>query len=105
MRTYKLTIPQTLGSLHDLLGSMMLMSPEFTDLWFPGMNIDTTFEELTQGIEVSKARLGDDVYGQLMTLSQELRACYEAKDIKTGNMIADRMSQIIEKRGAQLQKL
>lgn len=97
MRPYKLTFPQTPGELYDKLGSMMLRSPEFTDPWFPGMNIDTTFEELSQGLEINRARLGDEAYEQLVSLSKELRNLYDAKDVKAGNMVADRMSEIIEK--------
>jgi hypothetical protein len=97
MRPYRLTIPQTPSELHDLLGSMMLESPEFTHPLFPGRNIDTTFEELSQGLRINRTSLGETAYDQLMASSQELRSLYEAKDVKAGNMVADRMSEIIEK--------
>lgn len=98
MRIYKLTVPQTLGQLYDKLGSMMLRSPEFTDPWFPGMNIDTTFEELSQGLEINRAKFSDEDYERLVTMSKELRSLYEAKDVNAGNIVADRMSELIEKR-------
>jgi hypothetical protein len=48
-RPYKLTIPKTKAELYDLLGWMVLECPDFHLDW-PGRDINTSFEELNQGL-------------------------------------------------------
>ena len=80
MREYKPYVPKTIGELVDLLGSMMLHSPTFTDDsgYFPGMSIDSTFLELNESLKLLRPKLGEDSYLALEELSDRMRAHFEA---------------------------
>lgn len=59
---------------------MMIASPKFEDItgYFPGRSIDTTFYELNEGLEILKAKLGDDTYVKLREMSDLMRTHFEA---------------------------
>lgn len=99
-RSYKLTIPTTKSELRDLLGSMMLLSPAFEDKtgYFPGMNIDTTFEELSGGIENIKAELDPASYSRMLVLVEAMRRHFEAGNVREGNIIIDELQSLLDNR-------
>jgi len=93
MREYRAHIPQTIGELHDLIGSMMLSSPRFEDHsgYFPGKNIDTEFFALTEGFKVLRKQLGEERYHALVQMADSMRAHFEADpDDKTEDAIRGR---------------
>ena len=73
-------IPQSIGEIMDLLGFMMLKSPTFVDEsgYFPGQNIETVFFSLNEGLKVVAKKLGEDRYAALASLSERMRAHFEA---------------------------
>jgi hypothetical protein len=90
-RPYKPYIPQTIGEIWDLLGSMMLNSPTFEDTtgYFPDRNIETTFFALNEGLKAIRKKLGDERYEALVSLSDRMRALFEADPHEeTGDAIA-----------------
>jgi len=64
----------------DMLGGMMILSPTFRDItgYFPGRNIDNTFYELNEGLRLLQPKLGDDIYRKLRSMSDQMRAHFEA---------------------------
>lgn len=85
MRQYEPYIPQTIGELHDLLGSMMLGAPTFIDKtgFFASQNIDTEFAALTQGLAAVRPKLGEDRYLRMVAIAGQMRALFEADPEKT----------------------
>lgn len=89
---YRPYIPQNIGELMDQLGSMMLGAPTFKDKtgYFP-QNIDTEFFALNEGLLVIRKKLGEERYAALRTLSDKMRALFEADpEDKTGETQAGR---------------
>jgi len=91
MRSYEPYIPQTIGELDDLLGSMMLGAPKFVGTgFFAGRrNIDTEFISLTQGLAVIRPKLGEERYQRMIEMAEWMRVLFEADpDTKTGDTLA-----------------
>jgi hypothetical protein len=90
---YRPYIPQNIGELMDKLGSMMLGAPTFKDKtgYFPHRNIDTTFFALNEGLLAVRKKLGEERYVALRSLSDKMRALFEADpEDKTGDTQAGR---------------
>ncbi len=90
---YRPYIPQSIGELMDKLGAMMLGAPSFKDKtgYFPQMNIDTQFLALNEGLLAIRKKLGEERYAALKTLSDKMRALFEADpEDKTGDTQAGR---------------
>jgi len=86
-------IPQTIGELMDKLASMMLGAPTFKDKtgYFPSRNVDTEFFALNEGLLAIRKKLGEERYTTLKTLSDKMRALFEADpEDKTGETQAGR---------------
>lgn len=64
----------------DQLGSMMLSAPKFQSRlpWAFEENIDTNFFELNEGLKTVRRQVGEEVYAQLVALSDRMRAHFEA---------------------------
>jgi hypothetical protein len=79
-REYTPYIPETVGELMDQLASMMLGAPRFEDRtgYFPGKSIDTEFYALNESLQKLRRKLGDDRYQLLLSLSDRMRAHFEA---------------------------
>lgn len=90
---YKPYIAQTPSELMDLLGMMMLRSPTFQDKmgYFPERNIDTVFYQLNESLSVQRGKLGEERYLQLRSISDKMRAHFEADpEDKTDDSIKGR---------------
>jgi len=100
---YKPHIPQTVGELTDQIRSMMLGSPTFKDKtgYFPQMNIDTEFFALNEGLLAFRKKLGEECYETLKSLSDKMRALFEADpedktgETRTGWKIIREMEEIL----------
>lgn len=77
-RHYTPIIPAHLGDIYSQLGFMMLKSPTFEDKIFPGQNVETVFFELTKGLDVVRADLGDERFHKLVSLARQMRVYFEA---------------------------
>jgi hypothetical protein len=85
---YKPYVPQNAGEILECLGHMMLAAPTFKDKtgYFPRKNIDTTFYSLNEGLLIVREQLGDELYAKLKSMSDRMRALFEADpDDKTGD--------------------
>ena len=92
-RPYRPYIPQTIGEIWDLLGSMMLSSPTFKDStgYFPGRNIDTEFFRLKEGFKAVRKQLGEERCEKLIAMADRMRAHFEADpEDKTDDSMAGR---------------
>jgi hypothetical protein len=90
---YTLLIPKTISEVRDKLGGMMLLSPTFQDItgYFPGRNIDNTFYELNEGLQLLRGKLGEELYLKLRDMSDQMRAHFESDpDKKTGGTLKGR---------------
>jgi len=93
LKPYKPYIPQTIGEIMDLLGSMILSAPTFKDKtgYFPDRNINTTFFALNEGLKTIRKKAGEDNYQALVALSDKMRAHFEADpESKTEDVIKGR---------------
>jgi hypothetical protein len=105
-RPYKPYIPQTIGEVMDHIGMMMLKSPLFKDDFFVEQNIDTVFFSLNEGLKVVRKNLGEERYAALVSLSDRMRAHFEADpEDKTegalkGRELIHEMEDILTKRNA-----
>ena len=80
MLEYKPHVPETIDELLDHLASMMFSSPKFnhTSGFFLGMNIDTEFFALNEGLKKIRLELGEDIYFEMTQLSDRMRTHFEA---------------------------
>ncbi len=110
MQEYSPYIPQTLGELWDLVGSMVLGAPRFIDTsgFFPEKDINTEYLKLTEGLKVVRPALGDERYAQLVDMAQRTKALFvqavdeDAEEIWTGrNLLLDMVDIIGDARPMQ----
>jgi hypothetical protein len=74
----------------EILSRMLVSAPRFVDKtgYFPHRNLDYVFRQLNEGLKVNRPTLGDERYHQLMTMSDRMRALFEADpDDKTGDTL------------------
>lgn len=75
-----LYIPGTFSEIYDLLGSMMLGAPKFTDetgvFWY--RDIDSTFYQLTESFGIVRRKLGEERYAALISLAARAKALFVA---------------------------
>ena len=93
MTVYKPYIPQGVSELMDHLAGMMLGSPKLEDRtgYFPGMNLESTFYELGEGLKTVRKKLGDEKYVALVDLSTRMRVHFEKDpEDETGEAIKGR---------------
>ena len=91
MLRYKPYAPQNVSDMMDLLGMMMLSSPTFKDDYFTERSVETVFSSLNGGLENIRKKLGEERYQTLRTLSDQMRAHFEADpEDKTGEATAGR---------------
>ena len=87
MKPTTMHIPQNIQELLELVTSMLLSSPKFTDKtgYLPFLNLDYVFQELSTGLAFNRQVLGEERYNELMRLSDRIRAHFEADpENKTG---------------------
>ena len=86
----------------DFLAMMMLDSPTFEDDFFIGKNVETVFSALNKGFEAIRKKLGDEQYQTLRSMSDRMRAHFEAdpedktKDALEGRQIIHEMEDILK---------
>lgn len=86
----KMNIAQNIQDLLDLTPSMLLSAPTFLDKtrYFPYMNLDYVFRELREGLNHNRRTLGEERYHELMRMSDQMRALFEADpEDKTGETL------------------
>ena len=90
---YRPYIPKSASEVMDLLAGMILNSPDFIDTtgYFPERNIDTEFFSLNEGLKNLRQGLGEERYQALATMSDRMRAYFEADpEDKTGDAVKGR---------------
>ena len=106
MPPYKPYIPQTVGEVVDLLGSMVLDAPKFEDeSYFVGMSIETEYFALDEGLKLIRRKLGEDRYAKLvkmalLTKEKFLRSSSEgnAEELAAGRNILIEMIEMLRRR-------
>lgn len=90
--------PQTIGEVLDKLGSMMLGAPKFEDTtgYFPKINISTEFRALNDGLQNLRLKIGEDLFSQLKSLSDQMRVFFEADADRKGDGTAKGRAIIVE---------
>jgi len=69
---------------------MLVSAPKFLDQtgYFPYMNLDYVFQQLNQGLSLNRQTLGEERYSELMRMSDQMRALFEADpEDKTGDTL------------------
>ncbi len=90
---YEPYIPKNLREVTDKLKTMMISSPRFENItgYFPGRNIDTTFYELNEGLQLIREKIDEEIYLKLREMSDKMRAYFEADpEDKTDDSIKGR---------------
>ncbi|MFZ2032114.1 MAG: hypothetical protein WAU68_17515 [Vitreimonas sp.] len=75
---YKSYTPKGVGEIMDHLTYIMFSGPAFADPRFVGRDLPTAFHELNEGLGLIRDKLGEERYAQLIDLSNQVRAHYEA---------------------------
>ena len=86
----KMHIAQNIQELIELLNSMLISAPKFLDKtgYFPFRNLDYVFRELREGLAHNRPTLGEERYHELMRMSDQMRALFEADpEDKTGETL------------------
>jgi hypothetical protein len=75
MKPKEMYVPQTIQELIELINSMLLAAPKFTDKtgWLPFLNLDYVFQQLNQGLSFNRQTLGEERYNELMRMSDQMR--------------------------------
>ncbi|MGD0186719.1 MAG: hypothetical protein ABSC25_15900 [Roseiarcus sp.] len=87
MKSVKMYIPNNIPDLLDFLSSMLLSAPKFIDKtgYFPRRNLNYVFQQLNEGLSANRPTLGEERYHELMRMSDQMRALFEADpEDKTG---------------------
>jgi len=90
MKPKRMYIPSDVGEVLDHLSSMLLGAPTFLDRtgYFPYRNLDYDFQQLTEGLSNIRQTLGEERYNELMRMSDQMRALFEADpEDKTGETL------------------
>lgn len=104
MRPYKPYIPQTMGELWDLIGSMVLGSPKFIDTsgFLAGKNLETEYFALTEGLKIVRPELGEERYAQLVEMAERTKAYFiaaadeDADEVWAGRNLLLDMDEIVD---------
>jgi len=87
MKPAKIRVPENVIEILEVLSSMLVSAPKFLDKtgYFPYMNLDYVFQQLNQGLSLNRQTLGEERYNELMRMSDQMRALFEADpEDKTG---------------------
>ncbi|MDP5281148.1 hypothetical protein Q9Q95_19645 [Sphingomonas sp. DG1-23] len=78
MESYKPYVPQDLDELTDLIGSMVLGSPNFVDTsgYFPDRTIESEYFALSEALKVVRADLGEERYTKLVAMMDRTKAFF-----------------------------
>jgi hypothetical protein len=90
MKPAKMYVPEDIPALSDFLISMLLSAPKFLDItgYFPYRNLDYVFRQLNDGLSHNRPALGEERFHELMRMSGEIRALFEADpEDKTGDTL------------------
>lgn len=90
MKPARIYVPKDISELLDFLISMLLSAPKFIDKtgYFPYRNLDYVFRQLHEGLSHNRRTLGEERYQDLMRMSDETRALFEADpEDKTGDTL------------------
>lgn len=104
MRSSKSYAPKSVPELLDMLGFIMLKSPRFEDITFPGQTLDTVFAQLNDGLSAVRSKIGDDRYRALSELANEMYARFAADpennngEAKAGRALLHEMRVLLQKR-------
>jgi hypothetical protein len=71
-------IPKSISELNDFLGFMIVRSPLFEDIAFPGQSLATVFAELSESLQRLRPKLGEDRFQRLSELAQRVKSHFEA---------------------------
>lgn len=87
MKPAKMYIPNDIGEVLDHLSHMLLGAPQFRDKtgYFPFENLEYVFRQLHEGLGNVRPTLGESRYHELVGMSDQMRALFEADpDDRTG---------------------
>jgi hypothetical protein len=90
MKPGKMYIPRNTMELLEFVVSMLSSAPKFTDKtgYFPYQNLDYVFRQLNEGLSVNRQTLGEERYRELIRMSDQVRALFEADpEDKTGETL------------------
>jgi hypothetical protein len=83
-------IAKDIQELLELLTSMLLKAPKFQDKtgYLPFLNLEYVFMQLHEGLRYNQGVLGEERYNELMRMSDQMRALFEADpEDKTGETL------------------
>jgi len=90
MKPAKMYFPQNIQDLLEFVVSMQLSAPKFTDRtgYLPFLNLEYVFRQLHEGLSHNRQTLGEQRYQDLMSMSDRMRALFEADpEDKTGETL------------------
>ncbi len=97
-------VPKSIPELLDMLGFIMLKSPRFEDVMFPGRNLESVFIQLNDGLRAVRSKLGEKRYPALSELAHRMHTHFEADpednngEAKAGRALLHEMRVLLQKR-------
>ena len=83
-------VPKNVQELLEFVVSMLSSAPKFMDRtgYFPYQNLDYVFRQLHEGLNLNRQTLGEERYNELVRMSDQMRALFEADpEDKTGDTL------------------
>jgi len=83
-------VPKDIQELLEFVVSMLSSAPKFMDRtgYFPYQNLDYVFRQLHEGLNLNRQTLGEERYNELVRMSDQMRALFEADpEDKTGDTL------------------
>ena len=83
-------VPKDIQELLEFVVSMLSSAPTFMDRtgYFPYQNLDYVFRQLHEGLNLNRQTLGEERYNELVRMSDQMRALFEADpEDKTGDTL------------------
>jgi hypothetical protein len=90
MKPAKMYVPENIQDLLEFVVSMQISAPKFLDKtgYLPFLNIEYVFRQLHEGLDHNRRTLGEERYHELMGMSDQMRALFEADpEDKTGETL------------------
>jgi hypothetical protein len=90
MKPKKTYVPENIQELLEFVVSMQLSAPRFFDQtgYLPFLNLDYVFRQLHEGLSLNRQTLGEERYQELLRMSDQMRALFEADpEDKTGEAL------------------
>lgn len=104
MQSYTTFVPKSASELIDFLSFLIVQSPKFEDVEFPGRNLETVFDQLFHALDNIRAKIGDERFNALAELAARVKGHFEADpddangEARRGRQLLHEMEGVLRRR-------